>query len=355
MTDAARPHVVQPPPRRPPPRRRGGAAGLAGGATSGPSGSRGPGAMVKGAMPDRWRLPGRAALVAGLAVVALSATPAPARSEDHPESADTLRSSEHPRGSSPSPGAGLSIDVALSPSSSRRDIPWDRLAGADYQLVREVVTGAAASREVREISFRSRKPVFEFLLDHLDFAADVARILRQGKYRVRRAGDAYEADDGHGTSGTLKPVFADGGRRVFYLAGRYDAPLVPTLAVRGVLLLDAEHLEGPDGVTYCALTVAGHVRFDSPVADTLARVARSYSEAQLDRQLRRFFRHVAIVSRRAHDDPESLAEELSQRPELPAHRVAQFRDVLLGHLPPPWSETQRYRLVEPFPPSPTQQ
>ena len=248
--------------------------------------------------------------------------------------------------------AASTTDLALTPPGTRGHLPWGSLASADYWLVRDVVDRAAVSREVSDISFRSRKAVFDFLIAHLDFAADVARILRQGKYRVRRAGDAYEADDGHGARGTLRPVVAEGDRHVFYLAGIYDAPLLPALEVRGVLQVEAEHVEGIDGVTYCSLHLAGHVRFDSRLATTLAAVARQYGSDQLGRQLQRFFRHVAVVSRRAYDDPEGLADDLARRPELAPERVAEFREVLLADRAPAWSETQRYELVEPLAPPP---
>ena len=289
---------------------------------------------------------GRAMRFLGLAA-ALLAAPLSGHAAD-----PTPTTPETPRGSEPGEDASeraLDVTVGL-PAPSTRDIPWDRLEQGDYDLVRDVVAGATASSEVSRITFRSRKPVFEYLLDHLDFAADVARMLRQGKYRVRRAGDGYEADDGYGTTGTIRPVFAGPDRRIFYLAGRYDTPLLPTIPLRAVLLLDAGHAEGPDGATYCDLHVAGHVRFDSRAAEAVAWIARNYTEAQVDRQVRRFFRHVAAVSRRAYDDPETLAEDLSRRPDLPAQRVAEFREVLLAHLPPAWSETQRYQLIEPLAP-----
>lgn len=244
-----------------------------------------------------------------------------------------------------------SKELALTPPATRGDFPWASLGSADYWMVREVVNRAAVSRQVNDIAFRSRKPVFDFLITHLDFASDVARALRQGKYRVRRAGDdAFEAEDGYGARGILRTVVDEGDRRVFYLSGSYDAPLLPALEVRGVLHVDADHVEGVDGVTYCELHVSGHVRFDSRLASTLVAVARQYGEAQLGRGLHRFFRHVAVVSRRAYDDPEGLADELAGKPELAPDRLAQFREILLAGRPPAWSEAHRFQLVEPLAP-----
>ena len=210
-----------------------------------------------------------------------------------------------------------------------------------------MVDGAALARQVRDISFRSRKPVFDYLLDNPDFAADVARALREGKYRIRRVGDAFEADDGHGGRGTMKFLLNEDGRRLYYLQGRYDPPLLPTLTGRLVILLDAEHLDGPDGVTYCAMKFAGYLKLDNAMADAVARVMKMFSEDQVDRRVRRFFGHVAAVSRRAYNDPEGLAELLATQPQLPADQVAAFRELLLAQVLPGWAEDLDYRFLAP--------
>jgi len=293
---------------------------------------------------------GAAAVLLTAALVVHAGTSAPAWMRDADVEADT-RTGEHPRGSAlpmtPGEAPGPpSFDLVLDQASRQEGIPWERLDGPAYDLVRDVVAGALVEREVRDIAFRSRPEVFEFLLDHPDFAADVARLLRQGKYRLRRVGDAYEADDGRGARGWLKPVFAMPGRRLFYLHGRYDPPLLPSLSGRLVILLASEHVEGPDGVTYCAMRVSGFLKLDSTFTEVLVRVARSFSEAQVDKRVRGFFRHVAVVSRRAYDDPEGLADLVTGRPDLQPDLVAEFRRVMLAHLPPSWSEQQRFRLLE---------
>src|SRR5262245_45316484 len=126
-----------------------------------------------------------------------------------PESADARGSAAAPA-RAPEEGGAAGTDLALTPPRVRGDFPWASLGSADYWLVRDVVDRAAVSREVNDIAFRSRKPVFDFLIAHLDFASDVARALRQGKYRVRRAGDdTYEAEDGYGARGTLRAVLSE--------------------------------------------------------------------------------------------------------------------------------------------------
>jgi hypothetical protein len=186
--------------------------------------------------------------------------------------------------------------------------------------------------------YRSRKEAFDFLMEHPDFAANVARVLREGKYRVWQTAAGYEADDGRGARGFFKPVFADGDWRIFYLEGRYDQPFLPTLAGQLVLVMETAHRANSGGTSYAETRVACFLRLDNAILKLLAQVAAPLSRSLMDRRIRRFFRHVERVSQRAYDDPEGLAEELARHPDLPGERVAQFRQALLVNQLPRWAE-----------------
>lgn len=240
----------------------------------------------------------------------------------------------------PPPPAG---EIALAPGS--RLIPWERLDEESFALARDVVSEALIFQQVDGIAFRSRKEVYDYLIQHMDFAAAVARVLREGKYRMRRIAAGFEADDGRGAHGFLKPLYDDGDRRVFFLQGRYDPPILPSIAGRLVLVLDTTHTLAPDGLNYAEMRIAGYLRLDSALAEVIATVARGFSEEMVQRKIKRFFRHVAKVSRRAYDDPDGLIEELAQQPDLEAERIAEFRQVLLAHRPPPWAESVPFRLT----------
>jgi hypothetical protein len=277
-------------------------------------------------------------LLIALAASALVLAGAGVRAEDAPVPGPAIT---EPAG----PDAPV-LDLALAAVTPGRRLPWDRLDEADYALVLDVVREAVVAQQVRDIAFRSRKAVFDFLIEHPDFAADLARMLREGRYRLRRIGEAYEAEDGRGVRGRLRQLAVDGDRRLFYLEGRYDPPALPTLTGRLVLLLETEHTEGPDGITYCDMRVTGFLALDQTLPAVVVRVARSFSEAQVDRRVRRFFRHVAAVSRRAYDDPEGLADDMERRPGLDRDRVDRFRAILLEGRLPVWAEPEHYRLLD---------
>lgn len=274
------------------------------------------------------------AVVLALLVVCPAAAEPPVPEEEVPREAPT----DVP--ATPAPPAG---EIALVPGG--RLIPWEQLDEESFALARDVVSQALVFRQVDGIAFRSRKEVYDYLIQHMDFAADVARMLRVGKYRMRRTSAGFEADDGHGAHGFLKPLYDDGDRRVFYLQGRYDPPVLPSIAGRLVLVLETSYTQAPDGENYAEMRVAGYLRLDSVLAEVIATVAQSFSEEMVQKKVKRFFRDVARVSRRAYDDPEGLLEELGRHPEFQAERVAEFRRVLLAHLPPPWAEAIPFRLT----------
>lgn len=247
-------------------------------------------------------------------------------------------------GGAAQPQGGPVLDLSLREGSEGRNIPWDSFDRQSYLRVRDVVADAFAAREVRDITFRSRPEVFDFLLDHPDFASEVGLALRRGKYRVWRVGDAYESDDGAGARGRMWQVLREGGRRVFYIEGRYEGVMLPTFTGRMVVMLDTDYIEGPDGLTYCEARFASFVKFDTFMTGFLVRAAQGLSQVRVERQVRNFFKHVAAVNRRAYDDPEGLADELEGRPGVSPALMTRFREVLTAHLPPRWARPELFEL-----------
>jgi hypothetical protein len=205
-----------------------------------------------------------------------------------------------------------------------------------------VLAGSIFAQRVEGIRFSSREPVYRFLLDHPDFAAGVARALRLGEYRVSPREDGYWGDDNRGAKGMLHVLFTDDSRRLYYLEGRYDRPLLPTIEGRLLILLEFHHEADERGATLVTQSLTGHVRIDTPlvgaVAHLLGALSRSLVERAVERKVRRFFGTVARVSRWAHDEPEQLVAALDGHPEVPANAIlAEFRTLLLEGRPPGWA------------------
>lgn len=210
-------------------------------------------------------------------------------------------------------------------------IDWSRLSADGQRLVEPVVARPQIARDVANITYPSRRELWEYLLDYPDFAADVARALHEGKYRIRWVGDRYDVDDGRGVTGIMRPLLVEGGRRIFYLEGRYDTRWFPTLRGRAVVVLDSEYLEPAGGQPLADVRLQGYVRIDNFFVRAFIAIARDFSERTFDGKVRKFFSHVERVTRRACDDPGGLLALLAVEPGLSRERLAELRAILLRH------------------------
>lgn len=209
-------------------------------------------------------------------------------------------------------------------------VDWDRLAPSHRRLVDPVVATSQVSREVGNITYPTRRAIWEYLLVHPDFAAQVARVIRQGKYRIQPVGDHYNVDDGRGVRGVMRPLYAAHDRHIFYLEGAYEATRwLPTVAGRVVLVLDHRYLEGADGTPLADVVVTGYIRIDSRFIGALLLLAKEFSARTLDTSVRRFFRHVERLNRRALEDPTGLLALLETQPDVDRAQLGEFRRILL--------------------------
>ena len=202
-------------------------------------------------------------------------------------------------------------------------VPFDRLPPPLQERLRDVVDHAAFERGVRDVTFRSREPIFLYFLEHPDFAAAAARALRVANYQVRPQGDGtYWGDDTRGAMGVFEVVYADPHKRVVHAQGTYDTPWLPTIHARIVLVLDFEHWNGADGHAYARSDVMGYLRVDNRFLEALARLVGPIVVGAVDRKVARTAGIAAKVSERAYDDPAGFLEALRKLPEIDRAHLA---------------------------------
>ena len=232
-------------------------------------------------------------------------------------------------------------------------IPLDSLDPAIREKAQSVLSRALFSHSVRGITSRSRPEVLEFLLDHPDFAATTARVLKLGRDRIERREDGFWIDDGAGITGTFKVLFTDPRRRLYLVKVQYSKPLLPTIEGQLLILFEYDHLTDGNGDPVVEQQVLGYAAPDNPLTGALAEIAaalsRSAVEASVTKKVRRLFRKVAKITQMATDDPEGLYEQLLRSPEVGPEPLQAFRDLLFAGRAPAWvSAADPPRLLEPF-------
>jgi hypothetical protein len=121
-------------------------------------------------------------------------------------------------------------------------------------------------------SFLVRDDVFEYLLDHPDFATHVIRALEIGRYRIWREPDGLWLDDTAGALVRFRIAYATRGSRIFYLQGRYQPQVLPAIHGRVVVLLDYTIKPQADGKSLITPAMASFVRIDNAAFEVLARL-----------------------------------------------------------------------------------
>ena len=92
--------------------------------------------------------------------------------------------------------------------------------------------------------FVARREVFEYLLDHPEFATHVTRALKFARYRIWRTPTGLGIDDGWGTVGTFELVHAADGLRLMHARGVYQHKILPDIHGEAVVVID---YDGPAG------------------------------------------------------------------------------------------------------------
>ena len=212
-------------------------------------------------------------------------------------------------------------------------------AGASIELPRQIPEVARArvqpvtadpslAVKVDAEPFVARRDVFEYLLDHPEFATHVTRALRLARYRIWRTPAGLGIDDGWGTVGTFELVHASEGVRLMYARGAYRQRLLPDIHGQAVVVIDYGAQPAPNGRSRIDTAVSGFVKLDSRILAIASKLATSVATAKGEKEARRLVRVFAKTTRAIDADPAGVIAKLRQRPDVPARELEEFRRLL---------------------------
>jgi hypothetical protein len=223
--------------------------------------------------------------------------------------------------------AGLCVSAAAA-AAPVLSIPARVAPGARVQL-EGVTKDPLVTTRVEGPEHAMRPEVFEYLLDHPDFASHVSRALGLARYKIWRAGDDLWLDDGWGTRGTFELVYAARGVRLYLARGAFDQRFLPE--VRGEAVAVFEYQFKPDGPgrTLVASAASGYLQVDNAILRSLGKMAAPFVQSKADKETGQLLRVFARVSRAIEENPAEVYRKVSERPDVPRAELQQFR-VLLG-------------------------
>jgi hypothetical protein len=187
---------------------------------------------------------------------------------------------------------------------------------------------ADVATQVDAEPFVTRLAVFEYLLDHPDFASHVTQALKIARYRISRTPEGLFLDDGWGTTGHFWVVYTGPGTRVMTARGVYKRGILPSIRGEAMTMIEYAPTPVDNGRSLMRTTVTGFLKLDNRVASTALRIAGGVAQRKADKEAQRLMRVFAKASRAIDENPTGVLEQLRQRPDIPQRELAEFSRLL---------------------------
>ena len=187
---------------------------------------------------------------------------------------------------------------------------------------------ASLATQVDGKPFQARREIFEYLLDHPDFATHVTRAVRAARYRIWSVPGGFGIDDGWGTVGTFEVVYAAPGVRVMHAKGEYQQPVLPDIQGEAIVTIRYVATPAENGKSTIAAAVGSYVKLDSALLRTIGLLATSMAEAKAQKEGVRLVKTFARATRAVEDDPRAVCDAISRHPDVPRRELDEFRRLL---------------------------
>lgn len=197
-----------------------------------------------------------------------------------------------------------------------------------FEQLQAVTSNPSVSARVESEPVVGRRDIFEFLLDHPEFATHVTRALRLARYRIWQAEDGLFLDDGWGATGRLSLVYASSGTRVMYARGAFQQRLLPSITGQAVVTIDYDFRPGADGREVLSAAVTSQLKVDGTFAELVFKLAGPAVVEKAQLESRRLTRLFAKVLRAVEERPAELYAALDRRPDVPRRELETFRTLL---------------------------
>ena len=221
----------------------------------------------------------------------------------------------------------LTTGPAEAPAGAAPELPAELPQAARARL-QPVTDKASLAVKVDGQTFVGRREVFEFLLDHPDFATHVTRALKFARYKIWRTPTGLGIDDGWGTVGTFEMVWTTAGHRVMYARGVYQQRILPDIHGQAVVAIDYGVQPAGNGRSQISTAVTGFVKLDSRLLAMASKMASSVARAKGEKEAKSLVGLFAKTTQAIEADPAGVFEKVRQRPDAPARELEEFRRLL---------------------------
>jgi hypothetical protein len=194
-----------------------------------------------------------------------------------------------------------------------RSIPWKRLAEPQRRKLQYVIQHAGMYRRLPTRVIDCDPDLFTFLLQHPEVVVDVWQMMGVSRVTLARVSDqAYQGDDGAGTTGNVCYLYADWGPEarnlaVVYAEGAYDGkPFLKPLRAQSVIVLQSGAVQETNGRSYVTVRVDSFVHIEQMGIELVAKTVQPWINKTADRNFIETLGFVSTFSQTAEKNPQGM-------------------------------------------------
>ena len=206
---------------------------------------------------------------------------------------------------------------ATSDRSAREDairaIPWKRIAEPQRRKLQNVVQNASMYRRLPTRVIDCDPDLFTFLLQHPEVVVNVWQLMGVSKVTLAHVSEqAYQANDGAGTTGNVRYLYTNWGQdaqnlAVIYADGAYDGkPFITPLRAQSVIVLQSGAVQETNGRNYVSVRIDSFVRIDQVGVELVAKTVQPWINKTADRNLIETLGFVSTFSQTAEKNPQGM-------------------------------------------------
>lgn len=224
--------------------------------------------------------------------------------------------------------AGLASCSAL--SIDPYTFPLERFSEAHRTKVEAILSDVAAVVALEGGRVRSRREIYDFLLDEMPFTGAVVRALGWGDWSIfrdpeRPDRDAFHVLDADGMRLRFELVYREPVRRMYVSEGVFPMGILPALRGSTLVVMRAVPEEGgvwTDAVVY--------VRVETPFYSGLAKGLRGLVESKVREKSGYFIRAARWVAEEAAQRPADLCRRMAGAKDVEPDVLEEFRRRFVG-------------------------
>ncbi|HZC68631.1 MAG TPA: hypothetical protein VE201_08450, partial [Nitrospirales bacterium] len=209
--------------------------------------------------------------------------------------------------------------------------PHDKMERRALCRVAGVVNDPTTSYVNPPVLTPIRKPVYDFLLDHMVLTATLVRQLALGDYRVQQVGaQGFHGEDGQGSEALFDVLYRDPTQRVYHIQGSHHGKVFSLITGEAIVMLTSQGRSGHDGKGSVETRMAVYSKLDNPMLATLVKVLQPFLRDVINEKLAGPFLAFHRLGELIAADPEQVYRQAETLSELDTAEL----DALLALLVP---------------------